>query len=137
MPDNITKLRHAYQRWSETLGASVSDWMALMADDVSLRTAGDGAAGLEFTKGRSGKAEIESYFEGLATDWEMVHFTPKEFIESGDRIVVLSNVAFRSKKTGKVAESPKADVYRFRDGQIVEVAEYFDTYKAVLAATPG
>ena len=60
--------------------------------------------------------------------------TPTEFIADGDRVVVLSTCAFRHRGSGKVAESPKADVYRFRDGQIVEFFEFFDT-AAAFAAT--
>jgi ketosteroid isomerase-like protein len=134
---NVGKLRRAYQMWNDTRGASVSEWLGLMADDVTLRTVGDGVAGLEFTKGRHGKGEAQGYFAGLAADWEMVHFTPEEFIAQGDRVVVLSNVAFRNRKSGKVSESPKADVFRFRDGRIVEFVEFFDTLGAVAATRPG
>lgn len=94
----------------------------------------DGAPGMDFTKTNRGKAQAADYFAGLAADWELVRFEPKEFIAQGDRVVVLSSVAFRHRGTGKVAESPKADVYRFRDGLIVEFAEFFDTARA-LAAT--
>ena len=66
-------------------------------------------------------------------DWELIHFTPEEFIADGDRVVVLSSVAFRFRATGKVAESPKADVFRFRDGKIVEFFEFFDTARAFAA----
>lgn len=48
----------------------------------------------------------------------------------------LSSVAFRHRKTGKVAESPKADVFRFRDGLIVEFAEFFDTARALADTHP-
>jgi ketosteroid isomerase-like protein len=135
--DNVEKLRKAYHQWDESKGGSVPNWLELMTDDVTLWTAGDGAAPLEFTAGRRGKPDIEAYFAGLKADWEMVHFTTKEFIAQGDRVVVLSDVEFKSTKTGKVAKSPKADVFRFRDGQIVEVMEFFDTHAAVTAHTPG
>jgi ketosteroid isomerase-like protein len=134
---NVEKLRRAYHRWNETRGASVQDWLDLMDDGVSMRTVGDGVPPLEFTKRRTGKSNAQHYFSGLAADWEMVHFTPEEFIAQGDRVVVLSTVAFRSKKTGKVAESPKADVFRFRDGKVVEFVEFFDTLGAVAATQPG
>jgi ketosteroid isomerase-like protein len=134
---NVGKLRRAYQMWNDTRGASAAEWLGLMADDVVLRTVGDGVTGLEFSKGRRGKAEAEGYFAGLGAEWEMVHFTAEEFIAQGDRVVVLSNVAFRSRKTGKVAQSPKADVFRFRDGRIVEFFEFLDTHAAAAATRPG
>jgi ketosteroid isomerase-like protein len=134
--ENVTKLRHAYQQWHDTRGGSVQTWLDLMADDVRMRSIIDGAGGMEFTRANAGKAGVKSYFEGLATDWEMIHFNADEFIAQGDRVVVLSLVAFRYRKTGKVAESPKADVLRFRDGKIVEFFEFFDTAAALAATRP-
>ena len=133
---NVEKLRTAYRQWNDTKGGSTRDWLDLMADDVSLWTAGDGIAGLEFTAGRRGKIEVGAYFDGLAADWEMIHFTTEEFIAQGDRVVVLSKIAFKSRMSGKIAESRKADVFRFRDGKITEVAEFFDTHAAMMACQP-
>ena len=132
--DNVGKLRKAYQLWHDTRGGSVQHWLDLMADDVRMRSITAGAPEMAFTKANHGKSDAARYFAGLAADWEMIHFTPEELIAQGDRVVVLSQVAFRFKKTGRVAESPKADVFRFRDGRIVEFFEFFDT-AAALAAT--
>jgi ketosteroid isomerase-like protein len=68
-----------------------------------------------------------------AASWEIVSFGVQEILADGDWMVVLSQVACRSRGAGKVARSPKADVYRFRDGKVVEFLEFFDT--AALAAT--
>jgi uncharacterized protein len=132
--DNVGKLRQAYQLWHDTRGGNAQHWLELMAPDVTMRSITDGAPGMAFTKANQGKAEAEQYFAGVVADWEMIHYTPTEFIAEGDRVVVLSTIAFRYRKTGKVVESPKADVFRFRDGQIVEFFEFFDTAQA-LAAT--
>ncbi|QEL15098.1 nuclear transport factor 2 family protein [Limnoglobus roseus] len=131
--ENVAKLQKAYERWHETKGASVPDWLAIVSDDVILRSPGDVAAGSAFTGGHKGKGAVEAYFSGLNADWEMVHYTVDEFIEQGDRVVVLSRVAFKSRKTNKVATSAKADVFRFRGGEVVELVEFFDTFAAVSA----
>src|SRR5262245_49511094 len=115
--DNVEKLRHVYQAWNDTRGGSVRAWLDLMADDVLIHSPGNHACGLDFDAGNRGRDKAEQYFAGLTDAWEMIHFTPVEFIADGDRIVVLSQVAFRSRLTGKVAESPKADFFRFRDGK--------------------
>lgn len=125
--DNVGKLRLAYKSWHDTRGADAQPWLDLMADDVKSGAVSDGAPEMVFTKSRCGKAGAAKYFSELHAAWEMIHFTPEEFIAQGDRVVVLSKVAFRFRKTGKVAESPKADVFRFRDGLIVELFEFFDT----------
>ena len=135
--DNVGALRRAYKLWHDTRGGSVQHWLDLMAEDVTMRSVTDGAPGMDFTRANLGKAQAAQYFAGLAADWEMIHFTPAEFIASGDRVVVLSTCAFRYRKTGKAAESPKADVFRFRDGQIVEFFEFFDSARALTATQPG
>ena len=134
--ENVAKLRQAYRLWNDTCGGSVQHWLDLMAADVTVRSIADGAPGMAYTKANHGKAEAALYFAGVAA-WEMIHFTPAEFIAEGDRVVVLSTVAFRHRQTGKVAESPKADVFRFRDGEIVEFFEFFDTARALAATRAG
>lgn len=135
--ENVAKLRYAYQQWYDTRGGSTQVWLDLMADDVRMRSLADGAGGMEFTRANAGKAAVTAYFDGLAADWEMLRFNADEFIAQGDRVVALSVVAFRHRKTGKVAESPKADVVRFRDGKIVEFFEFYDTAAALAATRPG
>jgi ketosteroid isomerase-like protein len=135
--DNVGKLRKAYQLWHDTRGGSVQHWLDLMADDVCMRSLPAGVPEMAFTKANRGKAEAADYFAGLAADWEMVHFTPEEFIAQGDRVVVLSTVAFRYRKTAILVESPKADVFRFRDGLVVEFFEFLDTARALAATRPA
>lgn len=134
--DNVAKLRRAYKLWSDTRGGSAQTWLDMMADGVALRSLPAGAAEMEYTKAKSGKSDAEQYFAGLAAAWEMVHFTAKEFIAQGDRVAVLSDCAYRFKATGKVAASPKADFFRFRDGSIVEFFEFFDTASVFAATRP-
>lgn len=131
--ENVAKLREAYQNWNDTKGGSVGHWMDLMAENVQMRSITDGTPPMPFMKKKNSKSEAAEYFTGMADDWEMVHFTVEEFIAQGDRVVALGSVAFRHKKTGKVAESPKADVFRFQDGLIVDFYEFFDTAKAFAA----
>ncbi|MDR3623302.1 MAG: nuclear transport factor 2 family protein [Paludisphaera borealis] len=128
---NIAKLRQAYQLWSDTRGGSADEWLKLFADDVVIPPPGGINVGVGFFKHYRGKSEADDYFSALADSWEVVYFTPEEFIGDGERVVVLSRVAMRCRATGKVAESPKADVFRFRDGAIIEFREFFNTACAV------
>jgi hypothetical protein len=131
--DYVNTLRHAYQLWNDSRGGSVQTWLGLFADDIVIRSLGNENARLDFAKSRKGKSEAEQYFADLGSSWEMVYFQPDDFIAQGDRVVVLSRVAFKSRITGKVAQSPKADIFRFRDGKIVEFIEFFDTAAAAAA----
>jgi ketosteroid isomerase-like protein len=135
-PELLAKLKAAYKEWHDTRGASVATWMALMADDIEMRSIADGAPGMEFSAPRKGKATAYGYFAGLAADWEMLHHTPEEFLVDGDRVVVFGRCAFRNRRTGKTAESPIVNRWRFRDGLAVEYFELYDTAGAFAAATP-
>ena len=55
-------------------------------------------------------------------DWKV-----EKYIAQGDRVVVISRITWRFKKTGKVVSTPKADVWRLANGKAVEYFEYYDT----------
>jgi ketosteroid isomerase-like protein len=131
---NVEKLRAAYKSWHDTLGDSMHKWFELMDDSVTFRSLAGGAAGMEFTLDCHGKEELQRYFTGLRNDWQMVHYTPEEFIADGDRVVVISTCAFTSKKTGKSVETPKCDVFRFKNGKIIDFYEFYDTARCLAAA---
>jgi ketosteroid isomerase-like protein len=135
-PVPVEKLRAAYRRWHDTRGQSIGDWLVLMADDVELRSAGEGASGMEFSAPRKGKATLEHYFTALHADWEMVHFTAEEFVTEGDTVVVFGRCAWKHRRTGKTAETFVINRLRFRDGLVTEFTEFYDTAKAFAAATP-
>ena|SRR5688572_15658760 len=131
--ENVEKLKKAYAFWNDHLGSSNQQWMDLMDEKVVFRSLAGGAPGMEFTVDCHGKADLQNYFGGLAADWEMLHYTPQEFIADGDRVVVLSRCAWRSRKTGKSIETPKADFFLFKNGKIVDFMEFYDTHRCISA----
>jgi ketosteroid isomerase-like protein len=135
-PDTLPKLRAAYQQWHDTRGGSADAWMALMHDDIRMRSAADGGPGLEFSAARDGKAAAYHYFTGLAADWEMIHYTVEHLLVDGEHVAMFGRCAYRNRKTGKVAETDLANRWRFRDGLAVEFYELYDTAKAFAAAVP-
>ena len=40
---NVEILKHAYKRWSDTLGESVDDWMKICADNIAFGSLAQGA----------------------------------------------------------------------------------------------
>ena len=47
----------------------------------------------------------------------MVYYRIDEFIAQGDAVVARGSTSWTNKKTGKTAETPKVDFWRFRDGK--------------------
>jgi ketosteroid isomerase-like protein len=66
----------------------------------------------------------------------MIHYTVEEFIAQGDAVFMRGSTARRNKRTGRTAETPKVDFWRFRDGKAVEFYEYYDTARVIAAAAP-
>ena len=68
-----------------------------------------------------------------ATDFFNSLLEMDEYIAQGDRVVVIGRMAWRNRATGKVAETPKLDVWRLRDGKAVDFVEFYDTARAAAA----
>lgn len=133
--DHVAILRGAYRRWDDSKGGSVQYWLDLMTDDVCFRSlsggAPDGAPAMGFRFNNTCRNDVASYFAQMTHEWEMVRFVPQEFVAQGDRVAVLGDCAWRSRRSGHVAESPFAQFFTFRDGRISAIVEMFDTATAV------
>jgi ketosteroid isomerase-like protein len=133
--EHVVRLKEAYRLWDETKGRSAEHWVGLFAEgEVRVRSLARGTTGMEFTQDRRSKAEVRQYFQGLAADWQMIHYTPEEFIVDGERVVMIGRCAFRHRRTGKTVDTPKCDVWHFRGGQAVDFLEFYDTAQ-ILEAT--
>jgi ketosteroid isomerase-like protein len=133
---NVQLLKEAYRRWSDTKGGSVDYWFdSVVAPQISFGSIPRGAEPLEFARQYHDSAELRGYFDGLLSDWSMQHYTMNEYIAQGDAVVARGSCAWTNKKTGKLAETPKLDFWRFKDGKAIEFYEYFDTACVVAAAT--
>jgi hypothetical protein len=133
---NVALLQEGYRRWHESKGGSVDHWMTMVADDIKFGSLAQAAPQMAFARTYSNRDALRGYFDGLLADWEMIHYTTDEFVAEGDRVFMRGSTAWRNKRTGKTAETPKVDFWRFRDGKAVEYYEYFDTARVLAAATP-
>ncbi len=125
---NVEILKPVYQRWGDSKGASVDEWMKLCADTIAFGSLAQGASeGARYLTAYNSRSALKDYFAGLARDWEMLDWRTDQFIAQGDRVVVLVQCKWKYKKTGKVVSTPKADVWRFANGKAVEFYEYYDT----------
>jgi len=60
-----------------------------------------------------------------------------DMIAEGDRVAVIGSTSWTCNATGNSVETPKVDVWKFKDGRAVEFYEYFDTARVFAAATPA
>ncbi len=134
--ENVAILQEAYWRWAEGKGKDLDGWTAIMDEAISLRSIGQGGAGVEFSSPRTGRSGVLDYLERLTRDWDMLSYEMDEFVAQGDRVVAIGRCAWRNKRTGKVADTRKVDLWRFKDGRVIEFEELFDTAAAMAAAQP-
>ena len=132
---NVEILKEAYRQWHETKGKSVDQFFSFFDENISFGSAPRGAAPLTFAKQYNNREALKAYFDQLLADWAMVHYTIDEYVAQGDAVVARGSTAWTNKATGRTAETPKVDFWRFRDGKAVEFYEYFDTACVAAAAT--
>jgi uncharacterized protein len=67
--------------------------------------------------------------------WDDIRIDPLEFIDAGNRVVLVSRAVFKGKASGLEIEMPGAHVFTIREGRIVRwVLGYQDRRQALEAA---
>jgi ketosteroid isomerase-like protein len=73
------------------------------------------------------QAVAEGLFARLGSEWEGYTVTPEEFLDAGDRIVVLGTYSGTYKATGRDVRAQFAHVWGLREGRVVSYQQYTDT----------
>jgi hypothetical protein len=133
---NVAALREAYRLWNESKGGSVDFWLSLLSPEINFGSLAQGRVdSIAFTRTRRSRDEVASYLRELTREWSMIDYEVKEFVAQGSRVVAVGRTSWRNKRTEKVADSPKVDVWRFDDaGKAIEYYEYYDTAALIEAA---
>jgi len=133
---NVQLLKEAYRRWNDSKGGSVDHWFdSVIGPQISFGSILRGAEPLAFATQYDDRTKLRGYFDGLLSDWSMQHYTMNEYIAQGDAVIARGSCAWTNKRTGKLAETPKLDFWRFKDGKAGEFYEYFDSAAVAAAAT--
>ena len=134
--ENVRILRGAYEAWEAKKASDIDCWMDIVDEDARLTSLADGAAPLPFSRRRSGRSEIVEYLQDLIDTWEMIFYRVDEYVAEGDRVVAIGSAAWRNKLTKKIATTPKIDIWRMKDGKVVEFSEFYDTARLYAASEP-
>jgi uncharacterized protein len=73
------------------------------------------------------QAVLEGVFMRLGSEWEGFAVTPEEWLDAGDRIVVLGTYSGTHKATGRRVRAQFAHIWSVRDGKVVRFQQYTDT----------
>jgi ketosteroid isomerase-like protein len=122
--DNIERLRRGYDHFNRS---GEFDW-DLLDPDVQWNafsfapvTQWRGHAGV-----RGWLLEISEMFEGLRIE-------PEEFVDGGDKVVVVSTMSGRGRGSGAETEQLLVSLWTFRGGKVVRHDSYTDREEALQA----
>jgi ketosteroid isomerase-like protein len=129
VPELREKLEALYEEWGRG-DYSRSD---IFDPEMKMETFGMG----EPMRADSYEGFVEVMRRWLSA-WERpITITAEEFIQNGDRILVLINWVGRGKGSGAQIESPGAHLWTFRDGLVVDYGVYRDRDEARAALEAG
>ena len=111
-------------------------WIDLADENISFGSLAEGADPDAFTRKLQGKSSLRSYFDGLTSNWTMLHHTMDRLVAEGDQVVAIGSCAWKYNKTGKIVETPIVNVWRFKNGKAVSYYEFYDTAKMFAATAP-
>ncbi|MCC7047575.1 MAG: nuclear transport factor 2 family protein [Alphaproteobacteria bacterium] len=133
----LPRLKAAYQAWHDSKGKSIDTWLELCADRMDFRSLAAGQHGVPWTRTRTSREEVRGYLSELTAGFTMEHYTVERFVCEDDTIVMIGITAWRNIATGKRVQTPKVDLWRFKNGKAVTFFEFYDTAAVAGAARPA
>jgi ketosteroid isomerase-like protein len=133
MEDFEARLAAAYQAWHASRGRTPEHFFALYGEDIELHSILEASLTGDTGGPFIGKSAAIAYFTAIAEAWEMMAARADSFVARDDKIVVIGHATWRNRRTLRVVDGPKVDVWTVRDGQAVHFLEMFDSYAAARA----
>lgn len=123
----VERVAAAYSTWRATRGQSAEGFLELMADGIEMRSVLDPAIPDDLAADRKSLDEARQYFDVIARDWEMIDYPQERIVAEGDAVVWIGRCAWRNRRTGQSIDTPKVDIWTFRDGKAIRFFEIFDS----------
>ncbi len=123
---NLDILHHLYAEYQKGQVQPIFD--LLVADTVWVS---EGPVDLPWSGTFKGPAGVRRYLEILAKELRIQSYETREFVAQGDWVVVLATLQLLHKGVNRSETYNKIDIFKMRDGHLVEFHEFYDTAKAV------
>jgi uncharacterized protein len=120
-----THLEIAKEAYAAFARGDIAAILPVISEEVEWRVVGPDT--LPFPTLSKTRDEVANYFKQLTEAEEITAFEPREFIDAGDRIVVLGFVAATMRETKKSFETEWVHVLTMKDGMLTRLIEFFDT----------
>ena len=80
---------------------------------------------------RRGKAQVMDVLAAIGQQFELKRYEHELLIVEGERAAVLSQTSFVQRATGRTLSIRLINFIRVRDGKIIELREFSDTFDVV------
>jgi len=121
--ENVEIIRRGYKHWAAT-------GELLIPADFVWDVSELGWPDQQIYLGREGADQFNAEWAGAWDDWEL---EPEDFVDAGERVVVIVNQRGRSKGTGIPVEMRFAQVWTLRDGRGIRMQMYANPDEALEA----
>lgn len=126
--ENTETLRECYEKYRM---GDISGLLEHLDDDVDLTV--PEVENLPWGGIWHGKEAVGKFFELVDEVQDVTDYEPREFIASGDRVVVIGRSTSTVKATGRHYSTEWVHVLTMKNNMITSFAEFFDTAAALRA----
>jgi ketosteroid isomerase-like protein len=81
-----------------------------------------------------GEEGLRKFFDETSEEWSKLRIEPQEFLEAGDRVLLLGRFQARGRASGVEVDVPAAWVFDMRAGRVARLQAYTDQAEARAAA---
>ena len=131
----LDQLKSAYDNWRRTKGGNLDEVLDLFDDQIEMHSVLEPGVKHELARVQTSREDTKKYFRELLDNWEMIDFPTEKVLADGDTVVWIGRCHWRNKKDGNVLDTPKIDVWTFRNGKAVRFFEMFDSLGFARAAS--
>jgi uncharacterized protein len=122
--ENVEVIRSLYEGWLRgEIGLGKLDREISMVESETLPGAAS-AHGIE---------AVERYMRSFAKHWDQIRFEPQEYIDAGNRVVVVARLIGQGKRSGVQVTRTWAYVWTLRDRKALRMVGYADRAQALQA----
>ena len=119
---NIDLVKQGYACFST---GDIPGLLNLFTDDITWIMPKVDSAFYEVTT--NGKQNVGEFFQKLGATEEYTLFEPREFIASGDRVVVVGSSEATVRETNRTFKTDWCHIFTIRDSKVSAFHEFFDT----------
>jgi ketosteroid isomerase-like protein len=122
--ENVELIRSLYEGWLHgEMGLDMLDPEVAMFESSTLPGAAS-AVGID---------AVQRYIESFAKYWDEIRFEPQEYIDAGDRVVVVARLIGRGKTSGVAVERVWAYVWTVHERKALRMDGYSSREEALEA----